>query len=455
MNDEAVHAPAEVAGSARYPRYPVYDSTNVGWMIEKPAHWKEFRSKILFQKMERSPREEDDVVTAFRDGTVTLRKNRRTEGFTNSIQEIGYQGVRKGDLVIHAMDAFAGAIGISDSDGKSTPVYSVCTPKRSDIYTLYYARLLRHMALTGFITSLAKGIRERSTEFRYKEFAELVVPFPPLAEQRAIAAFLDRETARIDTLIARQAALIALLQEKRKALISHAVTKGLDAAAPMKDSGVAWLGAVPAHWVILPLKLSVLEIVDCKNRTPPYYVDGKYLVVRTSNVRNGKLDLEEASYTNEEGFQEWTKRGIPQEGDVLFTREAPMGEACIVPKDLCLCLGQRMMYIRPDPESLSNYFLLYSIYSSIIEEYIKTASAGSIVAHLKVGQVYSMPTIIPPISEQALIVETLNNETSKLDTLIAKAEQFIELLREHRSSLIAAAVTGAIDVRGLAAAEAR
>ncbi|MFZ1851489.1 MAG: hypothetical protein WAU15_04540 [Nitrosomonas sp.] len=218
------------------------------WLGKVPDHWSLRRLKWLFHLQKRPSNEEAGIVTAFRDGQVTLRSNRRTEGFTNALQEIGYQGVRTGDLVIHAMDGFAGAIGVSDSDGKSSPVYSVCIPSNADVDACYYARLLRHMALSGFVTSLAKGVRERSTEFRWSDASVLEMPLPPIEEQKAVNHFLSQETAKIDALVAEQEKLIELLKEKRQAVISHAVTKGLDPSVPMKDSGVEWLGQVPAHW---------------------------------------------------------------------------------------------------------------------------------------------------------------------------------------------------------------
>ena len=155
------------------------------WITSMPDHWKTQRAKTIFTKQSRPVRDEDDVVTCFRDGVVTLRKNRRTKGFTESTQWSGYQGIRKGDLVIHVMDAFAGSIGVSDSDGKSTPVYSVCTPK-IDVNNHYYAYLLREMARTGFIQSLYRGIRERSSDFRFEVFAGLYLPLPPRDEQDQI-----------------------------------------------------------------------------------------------------------------------------------------------------------------------------------------------------------------------------------------------------------------------------
>ncbi len=197
------------------------------WLGDVPAHWEMRRGKRLFQKMERRVRANDEVVTCFRDGVVTLRKNRRVEGFTESIKEIGYQGVRQGDLVIHTMDAFAGAIGVSDSDGKGTPVYSVCQPAlQANAY--YFAYILREMSRNRWIEALAKGIRERSSDFRYSEFGSQLLPLPPLPEQTAIVEHLDKATADIDDAIARARRQIELLREYRTRLIADVVTGKLD-----------------------------------------------------------------------------------------------------------------------------------------------------------------------------------------------------------------------------------
>lgn len=206
------------------PDVPLKDS-GVEWIGQVPEHWDVQRSKFIFKKIERKVNEEDQIVTCFRDGQVTLRANRRTEGFTNALKEHGYQGIRKGDLVIHAMDAFAGAIGISDSDDKATPVYSVCLPhdkQKIDVY--FYAYYLRNLALSGFISSLAKGIRERSTDFRYSDFAELLLPIPPYLEQQKIADYLDKQTSKIDRAIALKTAHIEKLKEYKSVLINDVVT---------------------------------------------------------------------------------------------------------------------------------------------------------------------------------------------------------------------------------------
>ena len=226
--------------------YPSYKDSGMKWLEHIPAHWIVDRGKRLLKKMDRSVRDTDDVVTCFRDGVVTLRKNRRTEGFTESLQEIGYQGIRVGDLVIHAMDAFAGAVGVSDSDGKGTPAYSVCRPEyRANAY--YYAFAIREMARSRWIAALAKGVRERSTDFRYAALAAEPLPVPPLNEQTAIVRYLDHADSRIQSYIGAKERLIELLTEQKQAVINQAVTRGLDPNVPLKPSGVEWLGEVPAH----------------------------------------------------------------------------------------------------------------------------------------------------------------------------------------------------------------
>ncbi len=198
--------------------YEAYKDSNIPWIKQIPSHWMIERAKFLYRKEQRSVEKEDDVVTCFRDGTVTLRKNRRTSGFTEALSEFGYQGIRKGDLVIHIMDAFAGAIGVSDSDGKGTPVYNVCTAY-DDSNNYYYAYVLREMARAGFIQSLYRGIRERSSDFRFDVFARQFLPVPPRDEQDQIVRYLDWQVSRINRLIAAKKKEI----EKAKELSTMAI----------------------------------------------------------------------------------------------------------------------------------------------------------------------------------------------------------------------------------------
>ena len=199
--------------------------SGIPWIDYIPEHWDIKRGKSIFQEVYRDVRPEDGTVTCFRDGEVTLRTNRRTTGFTESEKEIGYHGVRVGDLVIHQMDAFAGSIGISDSDGKCSPICIVCRPLYEDEADLgYYCQLLRVMAHSGFIQSLAKGIRERTTDFRYKTLVTLHFPVPPYIEQQQIAAYLDEKCGKIDAIIEKIGTQVERLKELKRSLINEVVT---------------------------------------------------------------------------------------------------------------------------------------------------------------------------------------------------------------------------------------
>ena len=198
--------------------------SGIPWLPEVPEGWEVRRARYLFKKEQRPVRPNDEIVTAFRDGQVTLRKNRRTTGFTEATDYSHYQGVRKGDLVIHQMDAFAGCAGVSDSDGMGTPVLSVCTPFSSDVDVSYYAHVVRLMGRNGDIQSLARGIRERSADFRFETFARQCLPFPPLPEQREIVAYIEAKTAKIGVAVAGLEREIAALKEFKQRLVADVVT---------------------------------------------------------------------------------------------------------------------------------------------------------------------------------------------------------------------------------------
>ena len=426
-------------------RYPEYKVSDTEWVGEIPVHWKMKRAKFIFRRLQRPVRENDEIITAFRDGIVTLRKNRRTLGFTNSLKEIGYQGLRKGDLVIHAMDGHAGAIGVSDSEGKSSPVYSVCRPiSQENVY--YYAYLLRYMALSGFIESLARGIRERSTEFRFNEFKELDLLIPTVSEQIQIANFLDHKTEQIDELIRIKARRIALLQEQRTVLINQAVTKGLDPNVEMKPSEVEWIGEIPKNWSAVPLTKYLESIIDYRGRTPEKTEDGRFLVT-AKNIRDGQIDYEiSQEFTSEDEYQRIMTRGIPQIGDVLFTTEAPLGEVANV-DDVSIALAQRIIKFRPKSDRINPYFLKYWILSYSFQSELHQYATGSTAQGIKASKLCLLKLNLLPLEGQKQIVGFLDHKTKQIDELIAAEHRKIELLKEYRQSLISEVVTGKIDVQ--------
>ena len=410
-------------------RYNSYKDSGICFLPDLPKHWKTRKAKYLFKEENRPVRPDDEIVTCFRDGQVTLRKNRRTEGFTNSLKEIGYQGVRKGDLVIHNMDAFAGAIGISDSDGKATPVYACCTPKTSEVNQFYYCYLLRYLARNGFILSLAKGIRERSTDFRFNDFKELYLPIPSREEQDAIVSYIDTATAKIDAAIAQQQKMIDLLNERKQIIINRAVTKGLNPDAKMKDSGVEWIGEVPEHWQLLPYrylfynldKLRMPITADQRSRNNPQY-----------DYYGASGVIDKIDYYNVDD----KVLLIGEDGANLLMRNLPL----IYKAEGKFWVNNHAHILKPIRDDYD--FLAYVMEAADYTLYI----TGSAQPKLSQSNLNCVKLPIPPISEQKQIVDYLSKRTCKIDEAINESNKMISLLQERKQIIINEVVTGKVKV---------
>ena len=406
-------------------RYNEYKDSGIYFIPDIPKSWQVLKAKYLFKQEKREVRPEDEIVTCFRDGQVTLRKNRRTEGFTNSMKEIGYQGVRKGDLVIHNMDAFAGAIGVSDSDGKGTPVYACCTPKRDDINQYYYCYLLRYLARNGFILSLAKGIRERSTDFRFNDFKELYLPVPSREEQDAIVSYIDLHSTKIDEAIAQQQKMIDLLNERKQIIINNAVTKGLNPDAPMKDSGVDWIGEIPEHWMMRRMRY-LCKIKTGDKDTINRVDEGKYPFY----VRSPKVERIN-SYTFDGEAVLMAGDGVGA-GKVFHYVNGKFG-----------C--HQRVYIFHDIKNINGEYL-YFYMKSLFKYTIEQLSAKSTVDSVRLNMIQDFIVAIPTNEEQTSILSYLHKQIEKFDVAIANATKQISLLQERKQIIINDVVTGKVKV---------
>lgn len=210
----------EAVTSGMNPDAEMKDS-EIQWIGMMPAHWDCIRGKYVLKYVQKPVREDDGVITCFRDGEVTLRSNRREDGFTMADKEIGYQGIDVGDLVVHGMDGFAGAIGISDSRGKASPVLNVLETDQNKRYIMYF---LRSMAYSDVFLALATGIRVRSCDLRWNKLSELFYPIPPLEEQETIVAYIDDVIEKTNAVIADKKAQLETLEEYKKSLIFEYVT---------------------------------------------------------------------------------------------------------------------------------------------------------------------------------------------------------------------------------------
>ncbi len=277
---------------------------------------------------------------------------------------------------------------------------------------------------------------------------------PPPSEQADIAAFLDRETAKIDALVEEQRRLVELLKEKRQAVISHAVTKGLDPTVPMKDSGVEWLGDVPAHWEVLSLRHSLLRVFNGTTATQVDSSDDTVLVSRIETISTGQVDDQKTgSIARRDAIENFRLKA----GDLLFSNINSLkmiGNCALFDGSFELFAGMNLLHLRPN-DTASPAWLYWLLRSPLTRQKVESLAKPAInQASLSQAHLLSIQSPRPPMEEQAQISEFLASETRRIYELSSEAETAITLLQERRSALISAAVTGKIDVRGLVPSEA-
>ncbi|AZM54560.1 hypothetical protein DMA15_19985 [Streptomyces sp. WAC 01529] len=400
-----------------------------------PANWSSERAKWLLGRQLRQPRPDDGVVTAFRDGQVTLRANRRVDGFTEAVQEIGYQGIRRGDLVVHSMDGFAGAIGISDADGKCSPVVHAYQAK-GDADLRYIAYVLRSMASSGYVESLAKGIRERSTSFDSATLANLVLPHPPLIEQQRIADFLDAETNRIHRLAGLRTSQLEKISTRVQSHLSQ-VAKSLE----IKH------GTVRVRHVLQKIEQGWSP--QCEDRPTD---EGEWGVVKAGCVNGGTFDASQHKALPPETQPEL--RYSLRSGDLLMSRASGsvdlIGSIAVLPEDLPpqLLLCDKVYRLRMDRTRMTPEFVAFMLGTHQVRELIKLGISGAdgMANNLPTATVTKLPLPDAPLTDQARVVNDLNDRRRSGNAAKQALVDQLALLKEHRLALITAAVTGQFDV---------
>lgn len=308
------------------------------------------------------------------------------------------------------------------------------------LYYYFSSEFKRVVAYGGAQTTVASLRRPMFTTFP--------VLVPSLDEQRLIAAFLDRETAEIDAFIADQEELIALLTERRAAMISHAVTKGLDPSVPMKDSGVEWFGDVPSTWSVLYLKRLAHRITDGAHISPETE-GGEHPFVSTRDIRDGQIDLDNCLRTSPSTYRYMVQTGCrPAEGDILFSKDGTVGRTAIVTVQAPFVVASSLIIISPLAEVDTRY-LNFLLTGMAVQEQISSFVKGAGLPRISIANLERVTVLLPQRPEQEAIANFLDRESAELDAAIADAREAIALSKERRAALISAAVTGKIDVRGV------
>lgn len=444
------------------PRYGEYKDSGIGWLGHVPSHWAIKRLRFVAElnpsKSELAGIDRATEVSFLPmeaigdDGSIDLERTRPI-----SEVETGYTYFRDGDVTLAKItpcfENGKGALmqGLEAGIGFGTTELIVARPNPSEVLGPLLNWIFRspNFRAQGEASMYGAGGQKRVPDDFVRDFAW---SFPPLGEQTAIAAFLDRETAKIDALIAEQEKLIALLAEKRQATISHAVTKGLDPDAPMKDSGVTWLGQVPAHWLTGKIQSfarresghtpSRQHPEYWENCTIPWFSLADVWQIREGNV---KYVYETKEKVSELGIANSSARLLPA-GTVMLSRTASVGYSAIMGRDMATTQDFINWVCGP---LLMPEFLLHVLRGMRPE--FDRLMMGSTHQTIYMPDAAKLMMTLPPLSEQEAIVTFLEQETIKLDGLRAETERAIALLKERRSALIAAAVTGQIDVRVLTA----
>ncbi|EIQ7158221.1 MULTISPECIES: restriction endonuclease subunit S [Citrobacter] len=432
---------------AKYKAYPEYKDSGVEWLGEVPNHWKTVSISRLFSRIKRTGYTEKELLSVYRDYGVIPKSSRDDNNNKPSEDLSPYQLVEPNDLVMNKMKAWQGSIAISEYEGIVSPAYFVYKPNNV-LFELAHPRyvhyLLRNPIYVTQYLSRSKGIRVNQWDLDPDEFRNIELLLPDKTEQEKIYSFLDHETAKIDNLIEKQQQLIELLKEKRQAVISHAVTKGLNPDVPMKDSGVEWLGEVPAHWTVSTIKhISTFIGTGGTPKNSESFTDDDGIDWFSPGDFNGSLSLRYAKKKiTTQAVSNGDAKSYPKDSIVVIGIGATLGKVAFVEHEFSC--NQQINIITPS-KTVDHKYLTYSLLNQV--EQMKQSSNASTIGIMNQEKTKQIWIAVPPKDEQIKIVSVLSQKEIEFDELLKKSEYQILLLQERRTALISAAVTGKIDVR--------
>jgi type I restriction enzyme S subunit len=451
-----------------FPRYQEYKDSGVEWLGEVPAHWESWKISHAFGHIGSGTTPPSNEAAWYDEGEIPwvttgeLRENVITstaKGVTReAVERFGSLRIYPpGSLVVAMYGATIGRLGVLGIHAATNQACCVLASPASLAVRFVFHWLSAFKERLIDLYAYGGGQPNISQEV----VASLRIPAPSIEEQLSIATFLDRETAKIDALVAEQQNLIALLKEKRQALISHAVTKGLDPDVLMKDSGVAWLGEVPAHWVVLMLSRVASERCDGpfgSGIKSEHYTDSGALVVRLQNIRSNGFFVGEPAFLELEYFDQALKRHEVLPGDLLIAglgdENNVVGRACVAPPGISPALVKADCFrFRLDGSVAAAAFVAAQLNVSAVADAGRLAN-GSTRSRIPLSVMATRVITLPPLAEQVEIITFIERERAAIDELVGEAAATIALLQERRTALISAAVTGKIDVRHLAVATA-
>lgn len=417
------------------------------WLGKIPKSWATKKVKqIFFQKKEKAFTDNPTILSLARDG-VKIRDISTNEGQLAADYST-YNPVSKNDLLLNPMDLYSGDnCNISRIEGVISPAYvnlrNISQSDTPDFFNYYFKHQYWSMAFFAHGRGVSFENRWTLTNEVLRNYPVL---YPSALEQQAIADYLDGECARIDGIVATQRQIIERLKEYKKSVITEAITRGLNPNAPMRNSGIDWIGKIPEHWEISKLKYYSKYITDGTHTTPEYLADGvPFLSIK--DISTGKLDFSNTKYISQHQHEELSKHAPIEKGDILFTRIGTLGVSVIVETDITFDIFVSVGLLKPK-DNINTKYLNYVMNSEYYYQYIQLVKAGegTSAAKFNLSDVSNSPIVCPPLSEQQAIADYLDRECARIDTIIEKRERMIELMTEYKKSLIYECVTGKKEV---------
>ena len=426
--------------------YPAYRPSGVPWLGDVPMHWELVPSRAVFTEInERDHPDEQMLSVTIARGVIRqqILLQDSSQKDSSRLDKSAYKLVCPGDLAYNKMRAWQGAIGVSTYRGIVSPAYIVQRP-RNGADALYFHHLLRTPAFSAEAERWSYGIASDMWSLRPEHFKMMYIPLPPLPEQTAIVRYLDHVDRRIRRYVSAKRKLIALLEEEKRAIVNQAVTRGLDPNVRLQPSGVEWLGDVPEHWEVVPVKRAFLSMDYGISESASD--SGTIRLLTMGHLKDGQVMV-----PNDGGVDSVAPHLLLEKGDLLFNRtnsQELVGKVGLfVGYDSPVTFASYLVRMRPHPSHEPEYLNVALNDSSFISRARREAIPSLHQSNLNPTRYGRIHIALPPKEEQGVILRTLRKETASLRDAIARARRQVELVQEYRTRLIADVVTGKLDVR--------
>ena len=431
--------------------YSSYKGSSVSWLGEAPEHWGVRKLRHILRSESNRYRPDLPLLSVVREKGVIVRDISNRDENHNIVPDdlTNYKVVEKFQFAMNKMKAWQGSYGVSDYLGIVSPAYYVFEMQGVD--ASYFHRAIRSKAYVSYFARASDGVRIGQWDLSTSAMREIPFLVPPPSEQTAIFRFLDHADRHIRRYIRAKEKLIALLEEQKQAIIHQAITRGIDFGTTLKCTGNAWFPEVPEHWVVLPMRRVITSSIDGPHHSPDYQDHGvPFLSAR--NIKTDRWSLEDVKFISQIDYETLCQRVKPAFEDVLYTKGGTTGVARAVDLDYPFQVWVHVAVLKLRKARVLPRYLATALNTPRCYEQSQLFTRGATNQDLGLGRMKEIVLPVPPLSEQADIVEHVGAFEQRIGRKIQAASREIDLVREYRTRLIADVVTGKLDVREAAAA---